>query len=160
INTIRTLAIDAIQAANSGHPGTPMAIAPVGSAGVGEPSPAARALTVATPQDRRERTRLRQRHDRPEGQWGAVGVVAIRDPAHRMAQDLDRRLGHVLVIVRRARLPQVLQLPQLLLAGLDVQPRLDAGEAAQRPEANVRTRPTPEEDGGVGARVLPHGPPE
>jgi hypothetical protein len=42
INTIRTLAIDAIQAANSGHPGTPMAMAPVGStesAGVGEPSP-------------------------------------------------------------------------------------------------------------------------
>ena len=29
-NTIRTLAIDAIQAANSGHPGTPMAMAPVG----------------------------------------------------------------------------------------------------------------------------------
>jgi Uncharacterized protein conserved in bacteria (DUF2090)/Transketolase, thiamine diphosphate binding domain len=30
INTIRTLAIDAIQAANSAHPGTPMAMAPVG----------------------------------------------------------------------------------------------------------------------------------
>jgi transketolase len=30
INTIRTLAIDAIQVANSGHPGTPMAMAPVG----------------------------------------------------------------------------------------------------------------------------------
>lgn len=29
INTIRTLAIDAIQAANSGHPGAPMALAPV-----------------------------------------------------------------------------------------------------------------------------------
>ncbi len=29
-NTIHTLAIDAIQAANSGHPGTPMAMAPVG----------------------------------------------------------------------------------------------------------------------------------
>lgn len=30
INTIRTLAIDAVQKANSGHPGTPMALAPVG----------------------------------------------------------------------------------------------------------------------------------
>jgi transketolase len=29
INTIRTLAIDGVQAANSGHPGTPMAMAPV-----------------------------------------------------------------------------------------------------------------------------------
>jgi transketolase len=29
INTIRTLAIDAVQQANSGHPGTPMALAPV-----------------------------------------------------------------------------------------------------------------------------------
>ena len=29
INTMRTLAIDAVQAANSGHPGTPMAMAPV-----------------------------------------------------------------------------------------------------------------------------------
>src|SRR5258708_4410711 len=32
INTIRTLAMDAVQKANSGHPGTPMALAPVGYA--------------------------------------------------------------------------------------------------------------------------------
>jgi transketolase len=29
INTIRTLSMDAVQEANSGHPGTPMALAPV-----------------------------------------------------------------------------------------------------------------------------------
>jgi hypothetical protein len=29
INTLRTLAIDAVQKANSGHPGTPMGAAPV-----------------------------------------------------------------------------------------------------------------------------------
>jgi transketolase len=29
INTVRTLSMDAVQAANSGHPGTPMALAPV-----------------------------------------------------------------------------------------------------------------------------------
>jgi len=29
INTIRTLSMDAVQAAHSGHPGTPMAMAPV-----------------------------------------------------------------------------------------------------------------------------------
>lgn len=32
INTLRTLAMDAVQKANSGHPGTPMALAPVGYA--------------------------------------------------------------------------------------------------------------------------------
>ena len=52
VNTIRTLSMDAVQAANSGHPGTPMALAPVaytavaappavrpGAAGVGQPGP-------------------------------------------------------------------------------------------------------------------------
>mgnify|MGYP002624316268 CR=1 FL=1 len=29
INTIRTLSMDAVQKASSGHPGTPMALAPV-----------------------------------------------------------------------------------------------------------------------------------
>ena len=29
VDTIRTLSMDAVQAANSGHPGTPMAMAPV-----------------------------------------------------------------------------------------------------------------------------------
>jgi transketolase len=29
INTIRTLSMDAVQKANSGHPGTPMALAPL-----------------------------------------------------------------------------------------------------------------------------------
>src|ERR671916_1000697 len=29
IDTIRTLSMDAVQAANSGHPGTPMALAPL-----------------------------------------------------------------------------------------------------------------------------------
>src|SRR3954469_5616303 len=32
INTVRTLAMDAVQAAESGHPGTPMALAPLGYA--------------------------------------------------------------------------------------------------------------------------------
>jgi transketolase len=30
VNTVRTLAMDAVQAANSGHPGTPMALSPLG----------------------------------------------------------------------------------------------------------------------------------
>jgi hypothetical protein len=84
-----------------------------------------------------------------------MGVVAIRDTADRMPQDLDRRLGDVLVIVRRASLPQILQLPRLLLAGLNVQPGLDACEATERLEANVRTRTTPEGRRGRRGAVLP-----
>src|SRR5262245_39709486 len=68
------------------------------SASIGEPPPAARALAVPTSQDRRERTRLRQGHDRPVGQRRPAGIVAVRDPADRMAQDPDRRLGNMLVI--------------------------------------------------------------
>ena len=30
VNTVRTLSMDAVQKANSGHPGTPMALAPLG----------------------------------------------------------------------------------------------------------------------------------
>jgi hypothetical protein len=37
-------------------------------------------------------------------------VVAIGDPADRMAEDLDRRLGDMLVVVRRSGLPEILQL--------------------------------------------------
>src|SRR5690349_20467841 len=47
------------------------------SAGVGESPAAARALAVPPAEDRRERAGLRQRHDRPERQRRAVGVVAI-----------------------------------------------------------------------------------
>jgi hypothetical protein len=89
-----------------------------------------------------------------------VGVVAIRDAADRMAQDLHRRLGDMLVIVCRAGLPQVLQLPGLLIAGLNIHPRLSSGEPAQRLEASIRARAAPEEDGRLGARVLRQKAPE
>ena len=75
----------------SSHPG------PAASAPITEASPAAWALAITTSQDRRERTRLRQRHDFPEGQRGAEGIAAVRDPADRMAEGFDRRLWDVLV---------------------------------------------------------------
>ena len=43
INTIRTLSIDAIQRAHSGHPGTPMGAAPTDRASSSSP------ITVAAP---------------------------------------------------------------------------------------------------------------
>ena len=73
-------------------------------------------------------------------------IVAIRDPADGMAEDLDRGFRDVLVVVCCACLPQVLQLPRLLLAGLDIQLRLDAGEFAQRLEASVRAGAIAEEE--------------
>ena len=109
-------------------------------------------------QGRRERTRLRQLHDRPVLRPGAMRVVAIRDPANRMPQDLDRRPGDEFVIVRRAPPPQAPQLPGPVLAGLNVQPRLDTGEAAWRLEPGVRARPAPRKTGasGRGSSVMRH----
>src|SRR5689334_21562126 len=69
INTIRTLAMDAVQQANSGHPGTPMAMAPVDGPvrlhagtdrrrGARDAGPDARpALTGGRDADRHDRTR-------------------------------------------------------------------------------------------------------
>src|SRR5262245_33391354 len=56
--------------------------------GVGEGSPAARAFAVVPVDQRRERGRLGQGHDRPEGQRCAVRVVAVGDAAYRVAEDL------------------------------------------------------------------------
>jgi len=44
INTIRTLSVDAVQQANSGHPGTPMALVPDGRFPIAL-EPAARSAT-------------------------------------------------------------------------------------------------------------------
>jgi hypothetical protein len=57
--------------------------------------------------------------------------------------------SHVLVVVRRAVLAEVLQLPGLFFSGLDVRLRLDAGEAAERLEAGVRAGAAAEDDGGA-----------
>ena len=70
INTIRTLSIDAVQAANSGHPGTPMALAPLVRLRDGDRSiPAARvrqdrALLLA---DRAAAERLGSNEEREAG---------------------------------------------------------------------------------------------
>src|SRR6516165_9235351 len=84
--------------------------------GVGEGSPAAGALAVVPVDQRRERGWLREGHDRLERQRGPVGVVPVGDAPDRVPQDFDGRLGQVLVVVRRARLPQVLEFPGLVHA--------------------------------------------
>jgi transposase len=76
--------------------------------GVDKWSPAAGALAVVPVDQRRERRRLRDGHDRLERQRRAVGVVPVGDAPDRVPQDLYRRLRQALIVVRRARLPQVL----------------------------------------------------
>ena len=122
--------------------------------GVGKWSAAARALTVVPVDQRGECGRLRDRHDRFERQRGAVGIVAVRDAADRVAQDFDRRLGQVLVVVCRTCFPKVLEFPRLLHPGFDVRPRLDAGQCAQFLEACVRARSPAQKNGGFRIGVL------
>jgi hypothetical protein len=66
-----------------------------------------------------------------------VGVVAIGDAPDGVAQDLDGRLGKVLVVVRRAGLAKVLEFPGVIHPGLDIFPWLDAGQSAKLLEACV-----------------------
>ena len=119
INTIRTLSMDAVQKANSGHPGTPMALAPVAFPSVAEP-PALRSgrAAVAEPRplravgracvdaavfdaapDRRESRRSRRqadRHARP-CRWTTSSISAswtARRRATRIPHDHGRRNHH------------------------------------------------------------------
>src|SRR5438477_158668 len=64
----------------------------------------------------------------------------------------------VLVVVSRARLPEVFQFPRLVLARLDVRPPLDAGRVAQPLEPGVRACPSPEEDRVTRTRFGWHEP--
>jgi hypothetical protein len=72
--------------------------------GVGEWSPAARALAVVPVNQGRERGRLRDAHDRLERRRGAMGVVAVGNAPDRVAQDSGGRLRQVLNYSDRIRL--------------------------------------------------------
>ena len=82
------------------------------------------ALAVEPMHEPVERRRLRKRHDRLEGERISVSVVPIRHAANGMAENLDRRLRHVFIVVRRARFSQILQDPGLLV---DISVMLDDG---------------------------------
>jgi len=89
----------------------------------------------------RECRGLRQAKNRTVGQRCPMGVVAVRNPTHRVTEDLDRRFRHVLVIVCRARLAEILQHPGMLFTGVDVPLRGNAGQPTQIAEAVVRPAP-------------------
>ena len=115
-----------------------------------------RAFAIASLEERRERGRL---WERATIALNASGGVQARsgssegDAADRMAEDLDRRLRHVLVIIRRTRLAEGLQLPGLVLTRFDICPGVDPGEAVEPLGAGVWPCPAAEEDGVVSGRA-------
>src|SRR5690606_2429796 len=62
---------------------------------LGEASAAAGTSSLEAACECLERRRLRQTEDRPECQRGAVGVVAVCDPADGVAENLNGRLGYM-----------------------------------------------------------------
>jgi hypothetical protein len=79
----------------------------------------------------KECRRLWNGHDGSKRQWITVCVMTVRDSADGMAKYFDGRLRNVLVIVGRARLAEILQVPWDLLASFDVQFRTNASELAE-----------------------------
>lgn len=67
-------------------------------------------------------------------------VVAVRDAAHRMAEEFDRRFGAVLVVKRRASLPEVFEFPGLAPSRLNVLSGRDPREVAELSEAVIWPR--------------------
>jgi hypothetical protein len=77
---------------------------------------------------------------------GLGGAMSVCDAAHRTAENLDRRLGDMLVVVRRASLPAILQLPGFVRARLNARPSLDAREIAEFTEAAIWPRSSAKKD--------------
>ena len=90
----------------------------------GKASSAAPALAVKSFLQSRECRRLWNRHDRLECQWGAMGVISIRDSSDGMTKDLDRRLGNLFVVIHRTHLAKTLEHPAF--TRLHVRLRVDA----------------------------------
>ncbi len=60
-----------------------------------------------------------------------MSVMTVRDSTDGMAENLDRRLRNVFVIVGRARLAEIPQVPRDLLASFYVQFRANASEVTE-----------------------------
>ena len=63
--------------------------------------------------------------------------MTVRDSTDGMAENLDRRLGNVFVIVGRACLAEILQVPWHLLTRFDVQFRTNASELAESDKRRI-----------------------
>ena len=90
----------------------------------------------------------------------AMRVMAIGDTPDRMTEDLDRRLGHVLVVIRGTGLAKVLEFPGLVFSSLDVQLELNTSEVAEFLKSNIGARSAGEGNGLVWDRILSRAEPD
>ena len=100
--------------------------------------PAARTLSFEAAGECLECRRLRETEDRFECQRGSMGIVSVGDPSSRVAQDLNRRFRHMLVIVGRARFSQIFQDPRTFRSRFDISLMRDASQSAEFAESIVR----------------------
>lgn len=93
----------------------------------------------------KECRRLWDGHDGSKREWITVCVMTVRDSANSMAKYFDGRLRNVLVIVGRACLAEILQVPWNLLARFDVQFRTNASQLAEIDKRRIGpTSPDPD----------------
>lgn len=118
-----------------------------------KPATAARAFTVDATQQGFEGERLGQRHDRLEREWIAMSVMSIRHSANRMAEDLNRRLGQVSVVVCRAGLAQISEDPKPFRSRFGILLRLDPGQVAKKLELAIGARATAIKHGLIGLQL-------
>lgn len=120
----------------------------------GEASPAAGAPAFETPSEGSGRRGLRKAEDRPVGQWCPMSIVSVGNPTCRVTEDLDRRLWHVLVIVCRTRLSEVIEYPRKLFPRVDAPLRGNACQFADLAKPIVWPASTAEEHRVIRGRVL------
>src|SRR5689334_161973 len=83
-------------------------------------------------------------------------VVAVGNSTGGVAKDFDRRLRHVFIVVRRARLAKILEHPRTLLTRFNAPLRWYPGNGAQHSKSVVGSSPSAEEDWSIGIRGVGH----
>jgi hypothetical protein len=78
-------------------------------------------------------------------------VMPVGNAADRVPQDLDRRLGYVLVVVRRARLAKVFKDPRLIFARFDLRLWLDTAKPHSSLNRALGRDPPPRKTGASGS---------
>src|SRR5262245_35057865 len=83
-------------------------------------------------------------------------IVSVGNSTNGMAEDFNRRFGHVLVVICCTRLPQVLEFPTLIGTRFEVGFGLNSSEAAKALKLNVGARATAKEHRFIRSEILRH----